>query len=256
MRSSAGVLCAGLVQKDKDMKKAKQKIWERLLEKCSYAERKEEKRTDLERCVCCGKYTDISLSMPVSDRKFYVLGVGQLCEQCYFTLYPVLGALQSNLGNIRPAVEKWRTWRRWRITKRLFQNPYRPWVSSAVELTRRSARRKVIQLIGDKIRKSRKKKGLSQERLGELVSFSQSKISKIENEDWDSLSDLSLIAKVLEVPIEELVKDEPDWKMSGKSSVGNMDSKRDTNFSNSEGKKECHGTRKMRIPCPREKTVS
>jgi hypothetical protein len=44
--------------------------------------------------------------------------------------------------------------------------------------------------------------------------------------------------------------------MRGKSSVGNMDSKRDTNFSNSEGKKECHGMRKMRIPCPREKTVS
>lgn len=68
------------------MKKAKQKIWERLLEKCSYAERKEEKRTDLERCVCCGKYTDVSLSMPVSERKFYVLGVGQLCEQCYFEI--------------------------------------------------------------------------------------------------------------------------------------------------------------------------
>ena len=67
-----------------------------------------------------------------------------------------------------------------------------------------------MQLIGDKIRKYRKQKGLSQERLGELVSFSQSKISKIENGDWDSLSDLRLIAAALEIPIEELTTDHSD----------------------------------------------
>ena len=65
-------------------------------------------------------------------------------------------------------------------------------------------------MIGDKIRKYRKQKGLSQERLGELVSFSQSKISKIENGDWDSLSDLRLLAAALEVPIEELITDHND----------------------------------------------
>ena len=63
-------------------------------------------------------------------------------------------------------------------------------------------------MLGDKVRKYRRQKGLSQERLGELVGFSQSKISKIENGDWDSLSDLRLIARVLEVPIEELVKED------------------------------------------------
>ncbi len=65
-------------------------------------------------------------------------------------------------------------------------------------------------MLGDKVRKYRRQKGLSQERLGELVGFSQSKISKIENGDWDSLSDLRLIAAALEVSIEELVRDEPD----------------------------------------------
>ena len=70
--------------------------------------------------------------------------------------------------------------------------------------------RKVMKLIGDKVRKYRRQKGLSQERLGELVGFSQSKISKIENGDWDSLSDLRLIAKALEVPIEELITDRSD----------------------------------------------
>lgn len=65
-------------------------------------------------------------------------------------------------------------------------------------------------MIGDKVRKYRRQKGLSQERLGELVGFSQSKISKIENDDWDSLSDLRLIAKALGVRIEELVKEETE----------------------------------------------
>ena len=66
----------------------------------------------------------------------------------------------------------------------------------------------MMQLIGDKIRTLRRKRGLSQEQLGAMVGFSQSKISKIENGDWDSLGDLRLIAKALEVPIEELVRDE------------------------------------------------
>jgi transcriptional regulator with XRE-family HTH domain len=65
-----------------------------------------------------------------------------------------------------------------------------------------------MQLIGERVRKYRRQKGLSQERLGELVGFSQSKISKIENGDWNSLSDLRLIAKALDVPIEELVKED------------------------------------------------
>ena len=64
-------------------------------------------------------------------------------------------------------------------------------------------------MIGNKVRKYRRQKELSQERLGELVGFSQSKISKIECGDWDSLSDLRLIARALQVPIEELVREEP-----------------------------------------------
>ena len=68
----------------------------------------------------------------------------------------------------------------------------------------------MILLIGDRIRKYRRKKGLSQEQLGELVGFSQSKISKIENGDWDSLSDLKLLAAALEVKIEELVREETE----------------------------------------------
>jgi transcriptional regulator with XRE-family HTH domain len=66
----------------------------------------------------------------------------------------------------------------------------------------------LMQLIGEKVRKYRRQKGLSQEQLGAMIGFSQSKISKIERGDWDSLSDLRLIAKVLEVSIEELVRED------------------------------------------------
>ena len=65
-------------------------------------------------------------------------------------------------------------------------------------------------MIGDKIRTLRRKRGLSQEQLGELVGFSQSKISKIENGDWDSLSDLRLIARALGVKLKDLIDDEAD----------------------------------------------
>ena len=63
-------------------------------------------------------------------------------------------------------------------------------------------------MTGERVRMYRKKKGWSQEQLGDLVGFSQSKISKIENGDWDSLSDLRLIAKALDVPIQELVRED------------------------------------------------
>lgn len=66
-----------------------------------------------------------------------------------------------------------------------------------------------MQLIGDRIRALRLQHGWSQEQLGELVHFSQSKISKIERGDWDSLSDLKLLAAALGVNIEDLVKEEP-----------------------------------------------
>ena len=68
----------------------------------------------------------------------------------------------------------------------------------------------MMQLIGDKIRTLRRKRGWSQEQLGAMVGFSQSKISKIENGDWDSLSDLRLIAKALGVKLKGLIEDESD----------------------------------------------
>ena len=47
---------------------------------------------------------------------------------------------------------------------------------------------------GKRVKALRKKRGLSQEQLGAMIGFSQSKISKIENGYCDSLSDLRLIA--------------------------------------------------------------
>ena len=67
-----------------------------------------------------------------------------------------------------------------------------------------------MRLIGERVRKHRRQKELSQEQLGAMVGFSQSKISKIENGGWDSLSDLRLIAKALGVKLKDLIDDELD----------------------------------------------
>lgn len=63
-------------------------------------------------------------------------------------------------------------------------------------------------MTGERVRKYRRQKELSQEQLGELVGFSQSKISKNERGDWDSLSDLRLIARALGVKLKDLIDDE------------------------------------------------
>lgn len=81
----------------------------------------------------------------------------------------------------------------------------------------------VMQLIGEKVRKYRRQKGMSQEQLGEIVGFSQSKISKIEHGDWDSLSDLRLIAKALGVKLKELIDDEPDGSGSDETEDAAVD---------------------------------
>ena len=71
----------------------------------------------------------------------------------------------------------------------------------------------MMTLTSERVRKYRRQKGWSQEQLGAIVGFSQSKISKIERGergDWDSLSDLRLIARALDVPIQELVREDDD----------------------------------------------
>lgn len=45
-----------------------------------------------ERCIRCGRETEYDVSSPVTVRRWYVEGSGQLCEKCYFTLYPVPGS--------------------------------------------------------------------------------------------------------------------------------------------------------------------
>jgi len=57
------------------------------------------------------------------------------------------------------------------------------------------------QKIGNRIRKARKEKGLSQEELGEMLHWNQSQISRIEcGIDVDSLFKLRLLAKALDKP--------------------------------------------------------
>lgn len=38
---------------------------------------------EIEKCVCCGKETQYTFGIPIQERRFYIPGCGQLCEQCY-----------------------------------------------------------------------------------------------------------------------------------------------------------------------------
>ena len=51
-----------------------------------------------ELCIRCGKPTPYHPDTPITLRRYYVEGSGQLCEKCFYELYPVPGSLQSNLG--------------------------------------------------------------------------------------------------------------------------------------------------------------
>lgn len=51
-----------------------------------------------ERCIRFGRDTEYDVSTPVTVRRYYIEGSGQLCSHCFYELYPVPGSLQSNLG--------------------------------------------------------------------------------------------------------------------------------------------------------------
>ena len=50
-----------------------------------------------ELCIRCGKETPYDINTPITLRRYYIVGSGQLCEKCFYELYPVPGSLQSNL---------------------------------------------------------------------------------------------------------------------------------------------------------------
>lgn len=64
--------------------------------------------------------------------------------------------------------------------------------------------------IGKKIKKRRKELGITQDRLAELTNYSFSFIANIESSTYQSfsISALHTIAKVLEVPMKDLLPDE------------------------------------------------
>ena len=42
---------------------------------------------EYEKCVCCGKMTDVLCSTHIDLRDNYIVGAGQLCRACYSELY-------------------------------------------------------------------------------------------------------------------------------------------------------------------------
>ena len=43
--------------------------------------------TETDKCACCGCDTGIPKDTPITNRKYYIVGSGQLCSKCYTELY-------------------------------------------------------------------------------------------------------------------------------------------------------------------------
>ena len=58
-----------------------------------------------ELCIRCNKPTPYHPNTPITLRRYYVEGSGQLCEKCFRELYPVPGALRSEIKACSTPVE-------------------------------------------------------------------------------------------------------------------------------------------------------
>jgi len=59
-----------------------------------------------ELCIRCNKPTPYHPNTPITLRRYYVEGSGQLCEKCFYELYPVPGALESKMNACNTPEEK------------------------------------------------------------------------------------------------------------------------------------------------------
>ena len=48
-----------------------------------------------ELCIRCGKPTPYDTNTPITLRRYYIEGSGQLCQDCFELLYPMTGASGS-----------------------------------------------------------------------------------------------------------------------------------------------------------------
>lgn len=51
-----------------------------------------------ELCIRCGKPTLYHPNTPITLRRYFVEGSWQLCEKCFYELYPVPGALMGEIN--------------------------------------------------------------------------------------------------------------------------------------------------------------
>ena len=40
-----------------------------------------------EKCIVCRAETPYNFNTPIAERKYYIEGSGQLCENCYYSIY-------------------------------------------------------------------------------------------------------------------------------------------------------------------------
>ena len=57
-----------------------------------------------EKCIRCGVETGYNVSTPVTMRRWYIEVSGQLCEECFYELYP-MPSTSDREGCARPTVQ-------------------------------------------------------------------------------------------------------------------------------------------------------
>lgn len=58
-------------------------------------------------CVRCGKETEYDINTPIEVRRWYVEGAGQLCEDCWYKLWPTRRG--KNNRNIAVETLRWKS---------------------------------------------------------------------------------------------------------------------------------------------------
>lgn len=57
-----------------------------------------------ENCVLCWRKVNIEVNTPIDQRRYYIVGVGQLCVGCSAKIYPeeTVAILRENVKNTVP----------------------------------------------------------------------------------------------------------------------------------------------------------
>lgn len=61
----------------------------------------------IEKCIHCNKPTPYDINYPITQRRYYIDGSGQLCQSCYEVLYVRGKGKLVKWGRVKAELVKW-----------------------------------------------------------------------------------------------------------------------------------------------------